>query len=392
MDNTVAVTFFRTRYTTYRLQLTLWPAKRQNHRNIPCFISTNLTHIHTFFLQSSIDTAYPNKDYYPLQCYGKPDTVLDRYSMFAFLSSHFSQNVRRTVEYVILGCAAVIITKLLLQEGSSLLSHITSVNWLFLGASLLCFEGYFLLRAVSWQQVLFGLGASIPFKQALTIWFISEFSRYVPGNVWSVLSRTYAMEKAGVAKRITLASMALEALLLVGSAGLFAIIFIILLPFPDTHNLRWLAIMALPLLVPLLIPSLLEKIANRLLHLLKRTPVTFPITSGRIVLCCFLHILAWGLYGLGSYLVLIALSWHPAASPFWLISSFVLAWLAGYVSFITPMGLGVREGAVIAVLGPLITTGAASVIALASRLWLVIAELIALAVISLNQIRRSGSN
>ena len=48
---------------------------------------------------------------------------------------------------------------------------------------------------------------------------------------------------------------------------------------------------------------------------------------------------------------------------------------AGYISFITPSGLGVREGVAYLLWAPLIGGATATIAALAMRLWLMLGEL-----------------
>ena len=52
------------------------------------------------------------------------------------------------------------------------------------------------------------------------------------------------------------------------------------------------------------------------------------------------------------------------------------AYLIGYVSFITPSGLGFREGALVAFLSPFFPTPVAVALALAARLWSTAGEML----------------
>jgi hypothetical protein len=45
-------------------------------------------------------------------------------------------------------------------------------------------------------------GYRLPFIKTAYLWEISEFKRYVPGNIWSFLSRVSLFTDAGVEKNI----------------------------------------------------------------------------------------------------------------------------------------------------------------------------------------------
>jgi len=94
----------------------------------------------------------------------------------------------------------------------------------------------------------------------------------------------------------------------------------------------------------------------------------------RVLLVVFLfQIVAWTLYGLGTITLIDNL--NTGNVPL-LFSSSLLAWLVGYLSFITPMGLGVREGAFIVLTGQQMGVPQAAFIALLSRAVLIVAELV----------------
>ncbi len=59
-----------------------------------------------------------------------------------------------------------------------------------------------------------------------------------------------------------------------------------------------------------------------------------------------------------------------------LVFSYPIAYAIGFLSFITPSGFGVREGAFFVLLSPILSGGVVTVIALAMRLWTTAGELV----------------
>ncbi|HLQ10574.1 MAG TPA: lysylphosphatidylglycerol synthase domain-containing protein, partial [Ktedonobacteraceae bacterium] len=61
-----------------------------------------------------------------------------------------------------------------------------------------------------WKAVLARLGARLGLRASLRIYLASEFVRYIPGNVWHVLTRIMWVGKYGVSRPVAFASMAIE--------------------------------------------------------------------------------------------------------------------------------------------------------------------------------------
>src|SRR5437763_3366425 len=72
----------------------------------------------------------------------------------------------------------------------------------------------FMLQELSygliWRTVLIRLGSKLGLRIALRIYLASEFVRYIPGNVWHVLTRILWVGKYGVARPVAFASMTIE--------------------------------------------------------------------------------------------------------------------------------------------------------------------------------------
>src|SRR6266480_343513 len=72
----------------------------------------------------------------------------------------------------------------------------------------------FMLQELSygliWRAVLERLGTHLGLRTCLRIYLASEFVRYIPGNVWHVLTRILWVGKYGVSRPVAFASMAIE--------------------------------------------------------------------------------------------------------------------------------------------------------------------------------------
>lgn len=250
------------------------------------------------------------------------------------------------------------------------------------GALLLA--GYFIFRAALWYTLTQPLSPRPRFTVATRIWFLTEFSRYLPGNVWSFLGRSGAMKAEGVVLRSTAAILIREALTIVATA---AVLLPVLVRFAggDASPFRTTAdfvgalggVLAVGLLAPVRgwKDGALPRFRSRAISVL-------------------LGFAAWGAFGLGSAFVLVA--FHAPVGIAELVFISVSSWLIGYVSLITPSGLGVREAAIQGYLhiGSGVATGVASAFALSSRVVLILVEvvlvLLALAVFPRSRAEASG--
>src|SRR5712691_714215 len=91
-----------------------------------------------------------------------------------------------------------------------LAAHVSQWNpWLLA----LAFFG-FILQELSfgliWQAVLARLSYRLDLRICLRIYLASEFVRYIPGNVWHVLTRILWVGRYGVSRPIAFASMTVE--------------------------------------------------------------------------------------------------------------------------------------------------------------------------------------
>jgi len=98
----------------------------------------------------------------------------------------------------------------------------------------------------------------------------------------------------------------------------------------------------------------------------------------------------WAVTGL-AFAALVA-SVHrlaPGEVPL-VVAAYAAAYAVGFLSLLTPAGLGVREGVLVVALSPVLPAGPALVVALVSRVWMMAAELAGAAVAQLAAGRRGA--
>jgi len=167
---------------------------------------------------------------------------------------------------------------------------------------------------------------------------------------------------------ITVSSSIEQFFLLV--SGLFYIPFIL----PVSYFVKLMLYSVFLLILSLVLPRVrlyLNEIAKKYI---KRSIVDRFSTS-LILIFLLGYVLAWAIFGIGFYLFLISLiplgwDFYPMA-----VGSFAVSWVLGILSILTPGGLGVREGVLIAILQKWLDPTLALGVSIGSRLWLFLGEI-----------------
>jgi uncharacterized membrane protein YbhN (UPF0104 family) len=206
------------------------------------------------------------------------------------------------------------------------------------------------------------------------IWFLSNLARYVPGNVWSYVGAVELARREGVARRTTLAVMALTQVLSVGVAVAAG------LPVLLAERARLGRPALLGALVVAAVAALAAVFRRQLLGLARRRmpgfdPADLTPSAGTVALLAAGYAVYWAVTGL-AFAALVASLYPlaPADVPL-VMAAYAAAYAAGFLALLTPAGLGVREGVLVVALAPVLPAGPALVVALLSRAWMMLVEL-----------------
>lgn len=245
--------------------------------------------------------------------------------------------LKRLINYVsytlvILSAVFLIYKFYSLQGLINLKGFITDHSIIFTLACLVYAINNYLLAA-GWRSILKGLDELVSIKMATTIFGVSQIAKYIPGNIFQfagkqVLAVRYDLNSAAVAK-----------------SQFFEVIVLLLSALPFSIYVGVYHFTGLSFLLSVLSFVLIFFIISIILH-----------HFGFCFLISFLH------YSLFMFIsgVLFFLLMNSSvtinnniSTYLFVISSFVAAWLAGFVMPGSPAGLGVRESILILLLFPL---------------------------------------
>jgi hypothetical protein len=236
----------------------------------------------------------------------------------------------------------------------------------------------------TWRIVLGAWDARLPFWGAVRIWTVSNLGRYIPGKVWQMGALIVMVQQRGISG-IAGAGSALVNTIVSGITG-FAVVAITgasVLHLPRGALIAiWIVGITIVLAMPVSLP-IMGRIATRI----TRRSIVLPRLAPSVVLATVAGTtIAWCVYGVAFQLLTKGLLGSAPGGMALYISVFTGSYLIGFLALFAPGGLVVREGVMqIALANAGFSTGDAIVLAVASRLWLIVLEIMPAVLILLGQ-------
>ncbi|TGK02609.1 hypothetical protein EHQ53_13545 [Leptospira langatensis] len=210
-----------------------------------------------------------------------------------------------------------------------------------------------IIAGLNWSLLLNEYGDFLSPFNAIRISLLTQFGKYLPGNVGHHLGRLYMAAKHGVPKFVSLQTIFYETLILTGT-GFFVSFLGFLLSKERSFSMR-IEIIPILLLLGIILFPFFVPLVNRM-----RIPLLLKITGGNplkapkiyaLVFVVFFDLLTFLISGLLLSLI-INFAFHvPANDILFLTYVFASSWIIGYLLPGAPAGLGVRDAALATGLG-----------------------------------------
>jgi glycosyltransferase 2 family protein len=244
---------------------------------------------------------------------------------------------------------------------------------------------------LQWRSVLICLGVRFGLVEGARVFFVSQLGKYLPGSVWPIVMQMEAGRRRGASRTTMLAANLITVVL---SVCVGVVLAGILLPFslPSALHRFWWALAALPVLLVLAHPRSLPFLLDRVLKALHRAPLGVQMTGAATIGAVGWSVLTW--VALGTHLaVLVAAIGEPSTglSPGLLalcIGGMGLAVSAGVLFLPAPAGAGMREIVLGYVLLGVLTSGQVLAAVIASRVIMLLGDLLMAGLVSLWALRR----
>lgn len=284
--------------------------------------------------------------------------------------------IGRLLAVALVVAAVVFLGRTIAGNADRLRAYDWSIDPALLAASLAAHVLVLAWGVVVWHRVLLHTTrepvALLPLQR---IWFLSAIARYIPGKIWQFVAAAQLANRAGLGSAAVLTSMAIQ----IGFTLLAAIIVsAATLPIPAAWPVGRSLIAVVTIVGACLLahPAVLRTALALIPRALHRDVLAWTGRWADGLVLLALSVVSWLLYGVAFWLFVAALVDLPIGALLPLAGVNALSFLAGYIVFVVPAGLGVREAAMTALLGPLVPAYVGVVIAASSRLWTIAAELI----------------
>jgi len=271
--------------------------------------------------------------------------------------------------------ALVFLIKIAIPKFSIVQEKIHSANLILVLLAVILFILYFLLRSFLWKMILDYKGHKLSFKKTAYLWGFSEFKRYIPGNIWSFLSRVSLFADTGMDKKIVGLALLDEIQLIIASSTIISIFALPLILTTTGEQVKELLLgLFIVITIYTVIVSYIYKKRTKQGTFLSNIYLPNYTLSQKITLT-LVSVSTFFIFGFATFIACLSITSFNLSLSLILSSFFVFALLVGYLSFITPMGLGVREGVVTIGLAPIVTISTAGFLSIFSRIILIFSEI-----------------
>jgi len=276
--------------------------------------------------------------------------------------------IRKIFSYLIIIAAFYFIFRNIFGSWGEIRNAFLQLNiYLIILSYLLLFPSLF-LYVYAWQLIIKEIEKEkkLDFFSACGIIVVSNLGKYVPGKVWFALSRLDLARRFGLEEKKVFLSILLESFYLLLGAFFYFIFFL--------KKYYFFLILFLFILIA---PKIFKGFFNLVLKILKKEKVDFSFSLKRSFLIFLLDVLVWFFQGSAFFFLVKAIYFKINFVHFLsLIGIYSLSWMLGFLILIAPGGLGVREGSMMIFLKNILPVGLASLLAILSRIWLIIHELL----------------
>ena len=273
------------------------------------------------------------------------------------------------------------------------------IDWRYVGASGALVLATYLLLIESWRTMLRVWASSLPFGAAARIWFVSNLGKYVPGKVWQIAAMGAMAQRAGVPAVAAIGSslvvnlvniIAGAAIIAVTAGDRIAIAVGVDSATPIISTRAVVTIVAIIGVAALAIaPTMIPRLATLAGRVTGRALPIPTVPSRAIWIAAATTATSWVLYGVAFAFFAKGVSPAATGNASSYIAVYTGSYLAGYLALFAPGGVGVREAVLVLAMPrfQLAPAADAAVIAVASRLWLTVLEIVP----GLLMLRRTGS-
>lgn len=254
-----------------------------------------------------------------------------------------------------------------------------SINVLTFFSSLCIYFIYKTTQAFLWHYITKLDHCSIGTLKAVTTYLYSTLGKYIPGKVFVLAARFPAYEEQGIPLRKVTICFLLENLCTLFGAGFLFVISLFFFENQIVSDYKFIIIIAIILFFICINPKIINFFLGYLEKITGKKDMVIEISYLNMIKIVVLFILNWIISGIAFYMLVNSFIPIPYTKMLYVGGVFGLAVTIGFFAIFAPSGIGVREAVMIfgfTTMTNLMSPGMAGVIAVVSRLWVSLSELI----------------
>jgi glycosyltransferase 2 family protein len=225
-----------------------------------------------------------------------------------------------------------------------------------------------------WRAVLADLGGRLPVAAGARVFFLGQLGKYLPGSLWPVMAQMELGRDHQVPERASGAAVGVFLLLVVGTGLAVAAVAAPLMG-TDAVQAYWWLLAVLPLALLAVVPPVLNRLLALAVRLARRPPLPVPLSTAGVLRAAGWALASWLAYGVHVWVLAGALGAGGTLLAARATGAFAASWCAGFLVLVAPAGAGVREAALVLLLGAVLPRSQATVVAVLSRLLFVLGDL-----------------
>ncbi|ETK33538.1 lysylphosphatidylglycerol synthase domain-containing protein [Microbispora sp. ATCC PTA-5024] len=247
---------------------------------------------------------------------------------------------------------------------------LAQLSWWSLGVAFLSVLAGLGLMLVAWRDILAGLGSPLPLRVAARVLFVGQLGKYIPGSVWAFAAMIELARDHGAPPRRTFSATALGLVTSLGCALALAAATLS----GELAREAWYLLALIPLILVGLHPRVMTWGLNLALRIAGKEPLDRVLSGTDMARAAAWTMAGWLVYGVHLWVLVGGL--RPGGPSLYAVAAgaYALAWATGILTVVVPAGIGVREGAMVIALAPVLDAPRALVVAVVSRVLFTLAD------------------
>lgn len=252
---------------------------------------------------------------------------------------------------------------ILVRNWGELVAYDWRVDYRQVALAFICYSAALMFAVLGWSLIMGRLTQATSLRRHMKYYIYTNLFRRLPAPLLYLFGRVYLYEQEGITKSVTVTISLLEWVLIVLSG---IIVYLLTLPFlslPPAWRSPWLPLGMLVIGALLVHPRAIRA----LLRLLGQEEAPLPFGYGNVLVWLIIYILVWIGGGLVLYAVINSIYALPLARLPTVVGIWVLSGLITTLVFATSAGLGLKDVTLGILLGYLMPSPLAVIVALLMR-------------------------